>query len=81
MQWIQRFAIEVNDTLKRDFYSHQYNALSEKITLILSQLQEMLEQYAFRTITWLIFSSPHLIRAAIMKIILNSYFLKERIVF
>lgn len=45
LQWLQRFA-EVNDTLKRDFYSHQYNAISEKITLILTQLQEMLEQYA-----------------------------------
>ncbi len=24
LQWLQRFA-EVNDTLKRDFYSHQYD--------------------------------------------------------
>ena len=45
LQWLQRFS-NVNDHLKRDFYSHQYNALSEKITLILTQLQEMLEQYA-----------------------------------
>lgn len=45
LQWLQRFA-NVNDALKRDFYSHQHQAISDKLCLVLSQLQEMLEQYA-----------------------------------
>ena len=45
LQWLQRFA-EVNDALKRDFYSHQNTAIAQKLQTVLMQLQEMLEQYA-----------------------------------
>lgn len=45
LQWLQRFG-NVNDALKHDFHSHQHAAISEKVILLLTQLQEMLEQYA-----------------------------------
>ena len=45
LQWLQRFA-DVNDALKRDFYSHQNTAIAQKLQTVLMQLQEMLEQYA-----------------------------------
>jgi len=45
LQWLQRFG-EVNTALKREFYAHQNTAIAEKLQVLLTQLQEMLEQYA-----------------------------------